>query len=99
MQSAHTVPDIGLPNRLIPRPQVVSARHGDSTVLLNAATGHYYTLNHTGARIWEWICDGVRPPEIVGRLQAEYGVTATVAREDLGTLLNRCAAECLFEVE
>ena len=37
---------------------VSSARHGDTTVLLDVNRGRYYTLNQVGGRIWELLARG-----------------------------------------
>jgi hypothetical protein len=80
---------------LSPAEQVVSARHGDDTVLLNAATGRYYTLNQTGSRIWEWLCEGVSADAIVDRLHEMFGVTVEMARADVDALIQECLAAAL----
>jgi hypothetical protein len=75
----------------------VSTTHGSVTVLLNAVTGRYYTLNETAGQIWQWLCDGVAPNAIVARLEQAHGVAVEVAREDLRHLLSECAAASLLD--
>ena len=87
----------GLPPRLTPRRYVVCARHGDDTILLNAMTGHYYTLNATGSHIWEWLCEGISPETVAQRLSMTYKLPAEAATADAQELFHACAAASLFE--
>jgi hypothetical protein len=76
---------------------VITARHGDDTVLLNAQTGRYHTLNPTGSEIWELLCERVTPIEIARRLQTRYQLSEAVACHEVLQLLRQCAAASLFE--
>jgi len=75
----------------------VLARHSEgSLVLLHARTGHYYTLDDVGARVWQ-LCDGERAvDDIVAALHAEYDAPADVLATDVGELLGELAAEGLI---
>lgn len=85
--------------RLTPLASIVSASHGDDMVLLNVSTGRYYTLNRTGTRIWQWICEAVPPATIVSRMQETFGIDQTSAEGDVAQLLLQCARAGLLEEE
>jgi len=68
--------------QLKPNPDVVFTRFDEtSAALLNLRSKRYYTLNETGARIWELMESGEGPAAIVARLEAEFEVTETDARD------------------
>jgi len=54
------------------QPDVVFQKLGDEAVLLNLRTGVYWSLNHTGARIWDEITHTRKVTEIVAALQREF---------------------------
>jgi len=73
-------------------PDVVFQKLGDEAVLLNLRTGVYWSLNHTGARIWDEIIHSGKLTEIVAALQREFAgssaeINATV--RDLVRELNQ----------
>lgn len=71
----------------------------ETLVLLNPLTGHYYTLNEVGARIWE-LLDGTRTQdEIVNVLSAEYEAADAEIRADVDDLLADLRDEELIDEE
>jgi hypothetical protein len=90
MSNAHLTP-------VTPVASIVSASHGDDMVLLNVVTGRYYTLNRTGTRIWQWLCEAVPPATIVSRLHEIFGLEQTTAENDVEQLLLQCARAGLLE--
>jgi hypothetical protein len=67
---------------------VVFRKIGDECILVPIRQGvgdldSIYTLNETGARIWELIDGKTRVREIKQRLLIEYDVPASQAEEDL----------------
>jgi hypothetical protein len=59
-----------------PHPSLVFTRLDETeAVLLHLDTKRYYTLNETGARIWELMQQGRSPQEIVQALQGNYVLT------------------------
>jgi coenzyme PQQ synthesis protein D (PqqD) len=59
-----------------PHPSLVFTRLDDNeAVLLHLDTKRYYTLNETGARIWELLQHGRCAQEIARALQDDYAIT------------------------
>jgi hypothetical protein len=59
-----------------PHPSLVFTRLDNSeAVLLHLDTKRYYTLNDTGARIWELLQHGRCAQEIARALQDDYAIT------------------------
>lgn len=58
---------------------VVFADLPDGGVVVHTGTKRYYSLNHTGARIWE-LLEGSGDPEVAASTIAiEYGISADEA--------------------
>jgi coenzyme PQQ biosynthesis protein PqqD len=67
---------------------IVARRGDDAVILLDPDSGHYYTLDDVGGRIWE-LCDGSRSvDEIADLLAAEYDAPAERIRADVIELLS-----------
>ena len=61
---------------LHPHPSLVFTRlDASEAVLLHLDTKRYYTLNDTGARIWELLQQGCCAQEIARALQDDYAIT------------------------
>ena len=74
---------------------MVFTRAGDSALLLDPASGNYFSLTDVGARIWE-LCDGEHTlDEIADELAGEYDAPAETIRADARELLDELAAEGL----
>jgi hypothetical protein len=59
-----------------PHPSLVFTRLDETeAVLLHLDTKRYYTLNDTGARIWELLQQGRCAQEIALALQEDYAIT------------------------
>ena len=76
----HTHPD----RNRAPTPErsadVASSRTGDTTLILNVADGHSFSLDEVGSRVWE-LADGTRSiAEITSILADEYAAPS----EDIG---------------
>jgi Coenzyme PQQ synthesis protein D (PqqD) len=54
---------------------VVFADLPDGGVVVHTGTKRYYSLNHTGARIWELLQDSGDPEVTASTLAAEYGIS------------------------
>ena len=66
----------------------------------NARIDSIYTLNPTGAFVWDMVLLGLSDDEIVARLTDEYNVGEDSARQDTERLLNELmAAGALKTVE
>ncbi|MEI6131881.1 MAG: PqqD family protein [Bacillota bacterium] len=75
----------------------VSIAHLDNELaLLNLKTGKYFTLNETGARIWELLRANMNEEEILNELKVEYEIDEAVLEADIKTLIEQLkAAELL----
>jgi len=72
------IPETGIApeTELRPHADVMDARLDESeTVLLSLSAGRYYSLNATGALIWEAMRDGVTEDELARLLEGSFDVT------------------------
>jgi hypothetical protein len=75
-----------------PHPEVLSRKVGDEMVLVHMGRNAIFTLNPTGARLWELLSEGRSRSEAVEELKAEFDASGeTVEREtiDFVALLER----------
>jgi hypothetical protein len=76
---------------------VLAQRSAESMILLNPQSGHYYTLDEIGARIWD-LCDGTRcVDDVVTSIHAEYDAPVATIRSDVLEILADLAHENLVE--
>ena len=81
-----------------PKPNVVSTELDDEeAVLLDLTTRRYYTLNDTGARIWELLNAGKTTAEIAAALTEEWTVEQPDALAYVQAFLNELADEGLID--
>ena len=64
-------------------PTVTWRKVNDETVILNLETSVYYTVNRTGALIWELLAKGRPAEKIAQALAAEYELSPGQAAEDV----------------
>ena len=74
--------------------EVILSRQDDDVTLLNAKTGRSFTLNRTGARIWELLQAELDSEKIVSSVLEEFDVGEDALRSDFHAFL-----EQLKEVE
>ena len=67
----------------------------DEVVLLNLDTGHYYSLNESGRRIWELLDGNNSVPDVVRVICEEFDVEQKAAVKDVNTLLDELLKEGL----
>lgn len=67
------------------------------TLIINAETGYYFSLDDVGSLIWSMLADGVEERDIVARIVSEYEVEESTARDDLHALVDMLAAEELVD--
>lgn len=53
-------------------PQVISETVGGETIIVNLATGHYFSLQGSAVEIWEGLARGEAVESIVATLTAQY---------------------------
>lgn len=82
--------------RYVVSPDAAYAAVEDGAVVLHLGTKRYYSLNGTGAVIWQMLEDGIARADIVTRLVQTYAVGADEAQASLAALLAELAAEQLI---
>lgn len=85
--------------RYIVSPDTACAVVDDGAVLLHMRTKRYYSLNETGATIWQLLTDEVPIDEIAVRLADRYDVEWPAADAAVGCLLDELVAESLISLE
>ncbi len=89
---------IGLFHRPMHADQVIARKASGTVILLNLDSGHYYSLDEVGSRVWE-LCDGARTvPEIVSRICQEYDAATDRVEQDVSELLAELAKEKLVHI-
>jgi hypothetical protein len=80
------------------RPDVVSVKHGDATVLLDPFSGRYYTLNNVGTFIWDRVCDAKSIAQIGAEIGNAYDVDLGQAEQDVAKFVVSLAERNLLVV-
>lgn len=90
-----------LVGRAVAAPEVLSAVHGDRTILLDLRTERYLGLDEVGTVVWSLVveagADGVPVSAIVDLLSAEFDAPRMVLERDVAALLDRLRREGLVE--
>lgn len=81
--------------QLRPNPDVVWRQVGDEVVLVNMKTNLIYSLNSTGARLWELLDSGADRREIEQAMLDEFDVEPAQLRQEIDSQLERLAREGL----
>ena len=84
--------------QLAPHPEVLTtALVDEGVVLLHLQTSHYYSLNVTGAQIWQ----GIQAQQTVGELSqalvARYALSLAEAEATVQTLVTQLTAATLVQ--
>ena len=82
--------------RYVISPDAACAPVEDGTVVLNMRTKRYYSLNETGAVIWQMLESDAPVPTVIAQLVASYDVDATTAANTVAQLLDELTAEALI---
>jgi predicted RND superfamily exporter protein len=67
----------------------------DEVVLLSLDSGHYYSLNESGRRIWELLDGENTIPDIIGVICEEFNVDQEKAVKDINELIDELLNEKL----
>ena len=59
----------------------------EGSVALNLATGEYYPMNETAARMWSMLADGRTETEIVDDIKSRYPSSVEKVKGDLARLI------------
>lgn len=83
-----------------PHPEVVDTALDETEVaLLHLETKTYYSLNLTGARIWQGLKQGLELEAISERLQQEFEVDAADAERSVRALIEDLAQHRLVQIQ
>jgi len=92
-------PAVSLSDRLIASPRVSRATQHGQTMLLDLSGGAYYTLNESGALIWDMLKQGTTLGEIVDALEARYDAPRDQIAADASTMTTELIAASLVTCE
>jgi hypothetical protein len=76
-----------LPGRLRSDPDVVARRVQDEILLVQLGRSQVYSLNRTGARLWELIGEGCSPRLASERMLEEFDVPEAELRAEIDSFL------------
>jgi hypothetical protein len=79
-----------------PNPDVVHRRVDDEVVLVHLRTNRIYSLNPTGARLWELLSEGYDRRRIKKHLAEEYDVDDAQLEREVDDLFSELLAEELI---
>ena len=82
-----------------PGSDVFSRRLNDETVIAHLGTNRIYTLNATGARLWELLEEGHDRETIEQKMCAEFDVTPRELAAEVERVLESLRAEGLVVAE
>ena len=80
---------------LRPSSDVVYQELEGEIVLVHLRTNRIYSLNRTGARVWELLGEGQDRAEMLAQLEREFEVTRDDLEREVDSLLEGLAAEGL----
>lgn len=81
-----------------PSSDVVARRLDDELVLVNLKTSRIYTLNRTGARLWELLAEGNDRDAIEAELLHEFDVPRSQLEAEIDELLVDLGRASLIDV-
>jgi Coenzyme PQQ synthesis protein D (PqqD) len=79
----------------VPASGVVAEVISGEAVIINLSTGVYYSMDRTGALVWEALAAGRSAGEVAASLATSGGVPIEVVEADMDKLLTRLVAEGL----
>lgn len=77
-------------------PYVISETIQGETIIIHLTTGTYYSLQGTGAEVWDAISAGASADEIGADLSQRYGIAAAEAEATVVALIDDLQAEELI---
>jgi hypothetical protein len=84
---------------LRPSPNVRAREFEGELVLLDLASGEYFSLNETGLRLWNGIAQGRSADQIAESIAAEYDVTPANALKDVEQVVAELLRRGLVKAE
>ena len=86
---------MGKPVWIVNRPSVVSEVIDGELVVMNLATGNYFSSSGTGAALWACLEGGMDAEALAATLVARHDIVASRACADVAAFLERLRAESL----
>jgi hypothetical protein len=96
---ARSKPTLSLSDHLIAAPRVTRATQHGETMLLDLTGGAYYTLNESGAFVWDMLLRGTTLGEIVDALEERYDAPREMIAEDASTMTSELIAASLVRFQ
>jgi hypothetical protein len=78
-------------------PQVINETIDGEAIMINLATGAYYSLDRVGGDVWSVIEHGASVDDVVGALQGRYEGDAAEMAAGVQALLDQLVAEELVQ--
>lgn len=78
------------------RPNVIDETIDGEAVVINLATGTYYSLDRVGGDIWAFLEASLPVEEIIGELTRRYDGESDHMRREVGALIKRLSDEALI---
>lgn len=75
---------------------VAARRVGNETVILDLGSGHYYSLNEVGTRIWELVAEGRSLDAVCAALVEEFDADRALIDADATSLIEDLVANGLL---
>jgi hypothetical protein len=79
-----------------PNPNVVARSVGDELVLVHLQTNRFYSLNRTGARLWELLQANGDPERLRRQMLEEFDVDGTHLAVEIETIIRDLTREGLL---
>ncbi len=97
MTPGYSTDRTGVAGTLRRRERVFAATQGDATVLMDVASGRYFTLNDVAGRIWALLETPRSLPELISILADEYEVQPDRLAPDVAELAGKLAELSLVD--
>jgi len=81
-----------------PHPDVMTRRVGDELVIVHMGRNEIFSLNSTGARLWELLTEGRSRAEAVEQLRSEFDASAETVQREADQLVALLEREGLAEL-
>ena len=82
---------------MIDRDRITWDEIDGETLIIDAESGYYFSLEGVGSLIWSMLADGIEEPDMVARIMSEYEVDESTARCDLHALIDVLVGEQLVD--
>lgn len=90
---------IAIDSRVVANPDLLSTELDGETVMMDAESGQYFSLDAVGSRIWRDLAAPVEVAALCRRLEDEYEAPPERIREDVLRFLNHMLEKRLIQVE